>query len=121
MNRLAKIAGAALAVTVGLSACVSANGTTDAAGGTCGFKIGYFGALTGDNANIGLAPRDGAKLAVDQYNLKHADCTAELVNFDSQGDPKQAPGLAQKIVQDRRSSAWSVPASPASPRRRTRS
>ncbi|GAB7052448.1 branched-chain amino acid ABC transporter substrate-binding protein [Catenuloplanes indicus] len=99
MNRLSKIAAAALAVTVGLSGCVSTNA---AAGGdaTCGFKIGYFGALTGDNANIGLAPRDGAKLAVDQYNAKHADCTAELVNFDSQGDPKQAPGLAQQIVQD---------------------
>lgn len=102
MYKFAGLAGLAVATVVGLSACTSANaGGTDAAA-RCGFKIAFFGALTGDNANIGLAPRDGARLAVDQYNAKHASCQAELANFDSQGDPKQAPGLAQKIVQDPR-------------------
>lgn len=93
-------AAAVLALTTVLTACVSESSGGSAAGGGCGVKIAFFGALTGDNANVGLAPRDGAKLAVDQYNKEHPDCTVELANFDSQGDPKQAPGLAQKIVQD---------------------
>lgn len=100
MKNTLRVAGLAVAMTVGLTACTSTTGDDAAAGTSCGFKIAFFGALTGDNANIGLAPRDGAKLAVDQYNTSHASCQAELVNFDSQGDAKQAPGLAQKIVQD---------------------
>ncbi len=100
MKNTFRLAGLAVALTVGLTACTSASGNDAVAGTTCGFKIAFFGALTGDNANIGLAPRDGAKLAVDQYNKAHPTCPAELANFDSQGDPKQAPGLAQKIVQD---------------------
>jgi branched-chain amino acid transport system substrate-binding protein len=46
--------------------------------------------------------RNGAKLAVDQYNGKHADCTVELKEFDSQGDEKQAPGLARNLIQDKK-------------------
>jgi branched-chain amino acid transport system substrate-binding protein len=44
----------------------------------------------------------GAEMAFRQYNLGQADCPAELVSFDSQGDPKQAPALAQQIVEDPR-------------------
>jgi branched-chain amino acid transport system substrate-binding protein len=42
----------------------------------------------------------GIKLALSQYNAKHANAQIKFQGFDSQGDPKQAPALATKIVGD---------------------
>jgi branched-chain amino acid transport system substrate-binding protein len=72
------------------------------AGKVCDAKIGYFGALTGDAANLGINIMQGAELAVKQYNEKHADCKIEFVKYDSEGDPAKAPALAQKAVQDKK-------------------
>ncbi|GAA0518735.1 branched chain amino acid ABC transporter substrate-binding protein [Paractinoplanes deccanensis] len=93
---------AMVGLLVGAAACASddegGSGSTDAA--ACGSKIAFFGALTGGNAQLGINIRDGAKLAVDQYNKANADCKVELVEKDSAGDPAQASGLATSIVQD---------------------
>ena len=54
--------------------------TTTASGanadaGTCeDVAIGYFGALTGPAANLGINIRNGAQLAIDQHNEANADC-----------------------------------------------
>jgi branched-chain amino acid transport system substrate-binding protein len=82
----------------------STTGTT-AAGGSGGssgphVKIGFFGALTGPNAQLGLNEFNGAKLAVDQYNKK-GKTQVDLQKYDSQGDPAQAPQLAQKVIADK--------------------
>src|SRR5262245_16172118 len=100
-----------LAVVLGLTlvaaACGSDNGNNEASsgggGGKCpsGMKIGFFGALTGDAANLGINIRNGAELAIDQWNSDNPDCKISLEEFDSQGDPTQAPGLAQKAVEDK--------------------
>ena len=42
----------------------------------------------------------GIKLALDDYNKAHPDCTVGLKVFDSQGDPEKATPLATQIVQD---------------------
>lgn len=63
-------------------------------------KIGFFGALTGPNAQLGINEYDGAKLAVDQYNKK-GGTQIDLIKYDSQGDPAQAPQLAQKVIADK--------------------
>ena len=55
-----------------------------------------FGALTGPNANLGIYIQNGVNLALDDYNKKHADCKVTLENYDSQGDPTQAPGPGQE-------------------------
>jgi branched-chain amino acid transport system substrate-binding protein len=93
-----------LAVTVLMPAtagCVDlARGATVPALGTCGLKIAIFGPLTGDSADHGRNIHDGAELAVEQDNAKHPDCQTTLASFDSQGDPKQAPALAQNVVAD---------------------
>jgi branched-chain amino acid transport system substrate-binding protein len=98
-----KIGAPVVAAALALSAC---GGTTDNAssGGSkaCDLKIGFFGALTGDAANLGINIKNGAELAVNQYNEKNADCKVTLVTFDSQGDPSIAPGLAQKAVTDKK-------------------
>ncbi|MGH8897083.1 MAG: branched-chain amino acid ABC transporter substrate-binding protein, partial [Egibacteraceae bacterium] len=68
-----------------------------------GLAIGFFGALTGPNSpQLGINVRNGARLAADQYNAANSACKVELVEFDSQGDPAQAPALAQKAAGDAR-------------------
>jgi branched-chain amino acid transport system substrate-binding protein len=86
-----------------LSACGTKGGSTDAAAPAkkCDQKIGMFGALTGPNANLGIYIRNGAKLAIDEYNAKNSACKVTLTDFDSQGDPTQAPGLAKKAIDDK--------------------
>lgn len=87
-----------------LAACGGTTGGGSAAGGgakKCDLKIGFFGALTGDAANLGQNIQNGAKLAIDQYNAKNASCKVTIASFDSQGDPAQAPALAKKAVDDK--------------------
>jgi branched-chain amino acid transport system substrate-binding protein len=95
------IGGAAMLALVagGTAAC---GGGDDAASGgdKCGYKIAFFGALTGSSAALGINENNGVKLAVDKYNKENADCKVELVGLDSQGSPDQAPQLAQKAIDD---------------------
>jgi branched-chain amino acid transport system substrate-binding protein len=70
-------------------------------GVTCeGVSIAFFGALSGDAGNLGKNIRAGADLAVSEFNTANPDCQVGLVDFDSQGDPAQAPALAQKAIDD---------------------
>ncbi len=97
-----------LAMALALTACGTSGGDNDdkASGGggeagTCeDVAIGYFGALTGANANLGISIRNGAKLAVDQFNEKNDDCKVTLKEYDSAGDPNQATGLATQAIGD---------------------
>ncbi|MGH8905128.1 MAG: branched-chain amino acid ABC transporter substrate-binding protein [Egibacteraceae bacterium] len=75
-----------------------------------GIAIAFFGALTGANAQLGINLRNGAQLAVDQYNDRDPACPVELVGFDSQGAPDQAPALATRAVHDERIVALIGPA-----------
>jgi branched-chain amino acid transport system substrate-binding protein len=95
------LAAAALALT----ACGGTTGGDEAEGGTGGgdgscedVAIGFFGALTGPAANLGINIRNGAQLAVDQHNEANADCQVTLEEYDSQGDPNQATGLATQAI-----------------------
>lgn len=88
-----------LALVAGGAAC-SSGGDETASGDKCGNKIAFFGALTGSSAALGINENNGVKLAVDKYNKENADCKVELVELDSQGSPDQAPGLAQKAIDD---------------------
>ena len=87
---------AMIGLIAGIAACAKDDddsGSSSTAS-DCGYKIAFFGALTGGNAQLGINIRDGAKLAVDQYNKANASCTVTLVEKDSAGDPAQASGLA---------------------------
>lgn len=77
-------------------------GASGGAAANCdGVKIGMFGALTGPNANLGIYIQNGVKLAIEEHNAGHPDCKVTLENYDSQGDPTQAPGLAKKAIDDK--------------------
>lgn len=59
--------------------------------------IGFIGAQTGDNAQLGINISNGAKLAIDQFNQK-GGTQVELKIYDTAGDPAQAPSQAQKAI-----------------------
>ncbi|MFM6848698.1 MAG: branched-chain amino acid ABC transporter substrate-binding protein, partial [Terrabacter sp.] len=111
MRSTLKFAVPLAVAALALGACGTKGGDTPAAGGSGGsggaaacqnFKIGMFGALTGPNANLGIYIQNGVNLALDDYNKKHADCKVTLENYDSQGDPTQAPALAKKAIDDKK-------------------
>jgi branched-chain amino acid transport system substrate-binding protein len=96
----------ALAAAVIVGACGSSKSNTAAGGvsGTgakcSGISLGFFGALTGSSANLGINEKNGAKLAVDQFNTKNSGCQVGFKTYDSQGSADQAPALAQQAIQD---------------------
>lgn len=96
------VAAAAVSVLV-LSAC----GNDDGGGGNTGgggsnqpasVKIGFMGDLTGENSGIVIPPRNGAKMAIDEYNATNPATKIELKLYDSQGVPEQATALAQQAL-----------------------
>ena len=75
----------------------------DAGGGEkdCTWVIGTMGALSGDYATVGQPIADGVEYAVNAANEEGSlQCNLEFTSEDSQGDPNQAPALAQKLVQN---------------------
>src|SRR3954454_15630354 len=84
-----------------LAACGSSKSSSS--GSSSGGKtvaLGSVGALTGDSANLGINIRNGAKLAVDQYNAGNPKVKVTLKEFDTAGDPAQASTLKDKFVND---------------------
>lgn len=110
MRSTLKIAVPVVAAVLALGACGTKGGSESPGAGStagdkaaaCDLKIGMFGALTGPNANLGIYIQNGVNLALDDYNAKHPDCKVTLANFDSQGDPTQAPALAKKAIDDKK-------------------
>jgi branched-chain amino acid transport system substrate-binding protein len=97
--------GVAVAVLLasGAAACKADSDSDSGSGGStkaCGLKLGFFGALSGDNAGLVTPMKNGSQLAIDQYNEKNADCKVELATFDSQGAADKAAGLATSAAQD---------------------
>lgn len=111
-----RILAALVAVVLVLGACggddddegASGDDTTgDTTGGGGGVKcdglaIGFFGALTGPNANLGINERNGIKVALEDFNDENPDCKVDLEEFDSQGSGDQAPALAQQAIQNQK-------------------
>ena len=81
------------------STTTSTTATTAAGGCPSGLTLGFFGALTGNNSpQLGINEANGEQLAIDQFNTAHPSCKVTYKAFDSQGDPAQAPQLAQNAV-----------------------
>ena len=60
--------------------------------------LAFVGALTGDNANLGINIRNGARVAVDA--AKKAGVNVELKEFDTTGSPDQASTLKDQFIND---------------------
>jgi branched-chain amino acid transport system substrate-binding protein len=62
--------------------------------------IGYIGAETGANAQLGVNIFDGVQLAIDQHNKANADCQVQFKKFDTEGDPSKATGPVTQAVNE---------------------
>jgi branched-chain amino acid transport system substrate-binding protein len=88
----------------GASDTTAASGATTSAGGATGnatcsnLTLAYQGPLTGDAAGLGKPITQGAQLAIDEFNAANPNCQIKYQQEDSQGDPAQAPAIAQKLV-----------------------
>jgi branched-chain amino acid transport system substrate-binding protein len=112
-KNLARLAALGLAVALIAAACGDDGGTkaststgaaaTGSGNAKCasGTSIGFFGALTGDAANLGLNEKRGLDLAVAEFNAANKDCQIKVEPFDSQGDAKVAPNLATSAINNK--------------------
>jgi branched-chain amino acid transport system substrate-binding protein len=94
------MAAAAISALV-LSACGDDDGGGDTGGGgnqAASVKIGFMGDLTGENSGIVIPPRNGAQMAIDEYNATNPATKIELKLYDSQAAPEQATALAQQAI-----------------------
>lgn len=53
---------------------------------------------TGENGGLGAPMLKGAQLAIDEFNEANPDCQIELIKFDTQGNPDNAPAAAQEAI-----------------------
>jgi branched-chain amino acid transport system substrate-binding protein len=105
----------AVLVTAGalaLTACSSSkkDGTGGLGGGSSSsgsaatnqtYKVGFIGALSGPNAQLGINERNGAKLAIDEANAAGKyPFKITLDPQDSEGDPAKAPAAATALTSD---------------------
>jgi branched-chain amino acid transport system substrate-binding protein len=90
---------AALALPLALVACGGdGGGGGGAPAAPQSVTLGFMGDLTGQNSGIVIPPRNGARLAIDEYNATNPSVKIELKEYDSQGVPDQATGLAQQAI-----------------------
>jgi branched-chain amino acid transport system substrate-binding protein len=65
------------------------------------YKLGFIGALSGPNAQLGINERNGAQLAVDQANASGKYKFKIVLDAqDSEGDPAKAPAAATALISD---------------------
>jgi len=62
--------------------------------------IGYAGAMTGPNAQLGINIYNGVQLAIDQHNKANPNCQVQFKKFDTEGDPTKATGPVTQVVND---------------------
>lgn len=98
--RFSAALAAAAALSLGLAAC-GGGGGGGTGGGSGAVTLGFIGAQTGDNAQLGINIYNGAKLAVDEYNASKPKTKVTLKAYDTAGDPAIAPSQVNKAIQDK--------------------
>jgi len=105
-NGLRRVVLVLLAATLVLAACGDdsddSGDSTDTTAGSAKKEVtlAFVGPLTGPNANLGINIRDGMTVAVQEANEASDDITFSIKEFDTQGDPAQAPGQKDKYIPD---------------------
>jgi branched-chain amino acid transport system substrate-binding protein len=79
-------------------------GSSSSAGGGGGgktYKIGFQGALSGDNQQLGINEINAVNLAVKEANAKpDLGFKVQVLKSDDGGDAAKAPAAAQTLIQD---------------------
>lgn len=102
MSRTRRSRGWALLGVLALVGVGAACGGSSSEGssGCTPLAIAFMGPLTGGDGALGRYSRNGAEVAVRQYDEENPDCPIGLVSFDSQGNGEYAVNLADQIVAD---------------------
>jgi len=90
----------AAAMAMIAAACGGGGSKSASTSGRTTVAFAFVGPLTGPNANLGINSRNGAAVAVKQANAAQSKYNFVLKDFDTQGDPAQAPGQAAKYEAD---------------------
>jgi branched-chain amino acid transport system substrate-binding protein len=98
------LVAAAAASALVLSACGGDDNSSSGSGGSSGggsATIGFMGAQTGPNAQLGINISNGVELALEQHNAKSGVTQVKLIKYDTQGDPTQGANQAKKAITDK--------------------
>lgn len=91
----------AVALSAALAISAAACGGDDGGSGSGdSVTIGFMGDLTGENSGIVIPPKQGAQMAIDEYNATNPKVKITLKPYDTQGKPEQATGLAQQAIKN---------------------
>ncbi len=104
--KLTGVVAVSAALTLGASAC----GSGDKGDSSGDIKVGFMGDQTGPDSAIVIPPRNGAQLAIDEYNATNPKQKIKLIRYDTQGKENQAAALAPKAIKDDKISALIGPA-----------
>lgn len=63
--------------------------------------IGYVGAETGANAQLGINIFNGVQQAIDAHNKANPGCQVKFKKFDTEGDPTKATGPATQATKEK--------------------
>jgi branched-chain amino acid transport system substrate-binding protein len=98
-----------LAVSTVLALSAAACGSSTKSSGN-EIKVGFMGDQTGPDSAIVIPPRNGAQLAIDEYNATNPKQKIKLERYDTQGKENQAAALAPKAIKDDKIAALIGPA-----------
>jgi len=59
--------------------------------------LGFMGPLTGNYADVGVQGRNGAQLAIEDYNKTAKGVTLRMISADVASHPQGAPGALQEL------------------------
>lgn len=101
------LVAAAAASALLLSACGGGDDGGGGGGGDTGsgggseLSLGFMGAQTGPNAQLGINISNGVELALEEHNAKSGVTKVKLIKYDTQGDGAQATNQAKKAITDK--------------------
>jgi branched-chain amino acid transport system substrate-binding protein len=101
-GRTARAAAAVSVALIGLAGCSGgAKKPSPASSPTAAaLKVGFFGALSGPDAQLGINIEEGEQLAVSEYDRAGPKYPVTVDLFDSEGDPARAAAGAAKLTRD---------------------
>jgi branched-chain amino acid transport system substrate-binding protein len=95
--RFGRVLALAAATSLALAGCAGGGSSSNSGDGST-LKIGFMGDLTGENSGIVIPPRNGAQLAIEEYNATNPKTKIELKPYDSQGKADQATSLITTAI-----------------------
>lgn len=100
-RNMMRVTGAvAVSAVLALSAVACGDGDDGGSGGGNEVTLGFMGDLTGENSGLVIPPKQGAQLAIEQYNATNPKVKIKFKTYDSQGKPEQATSLALGAVKN---------------------